>query len=119
VTDSVLLSISDKSDDPIYKLDPSEVWPLFKEKFPNITPKNGISMRAMLAGDIVPVSKGRKKYVMILTSELELLDIRNAQVKAHNRVVRRHNKMVRNEQRRAAYDYFKNELGIDLERMMK
>lgn len=103
ITDQLLMEIRDKSDNPIYKMTaPGQVWPMFKKQFPDIKCNTVLQMMALLAGDVVTVNCGRKKFFFMLPEEEHILNALNRNTQAHNRVARQRNKEIRAAQRESA-----------------
>jgi hypothetical protein len=119
ITDSKLMEIRDASDKAIYKIDPGEAFKMFREQYPNYSPRNGLQMRAIMAGDVEIVHRGSSKFFLILADEVDILDRKNAETRAHNRKVRAYNKVMRQQSRAVAIAWAEeNGLG-DLTAMLR
>ena len=111
VTDSTLMQLQEKSNDPIYVANLAEVVDTFSEKHPDRAGLNGLKMRAILAGDVEIVDiSGKRKFALMLTSEILELDKLNNEIRAKNREIRETNI----EQARVERERIKDML-IDLE----
>ncbi len=77
VTDHVVSEIRDASDNPIYDMESyphPEIHRLFHSQYDGYSPRNGLVMRAILAGDILIVNHSKTKYFLILATELPELE---------------------------------------------
>lgn len=82
VTDSKLLARTVESDNLYYKQDLSVVVRNFNELHPGYEGAlNGITMRAILAGDVSMLNKTKKTFVLVFTEEIPMLEKIMASVK--------------------------------------
>lgn len=95
INDAKLLELQRKSDLDIYKADMNVVIDKFTEMYPDKKGLNVLSMRSVLAGDTEIVRYKSRKFVLILTSEIDLLDAMNNEIKRQNAITRSNNKEVK------------------------
>lgn len=100
VNDAKLLELQRKSDLDIYKVDMNVVVDIFNSMYPTKKGLNVLAMRSVLAGDTEIVKYKTRKFVLVLTSELDILDEINYEVKKQNAITRSNNKEIR----KAAWD---------------
>ena len=93
VNDSVLMSLSRNSKDPIYKDAMPDVIDKFESAFPNTKAQNVLTMRCLLAKDVEKVKTKTNRYCLMLTTDIEKLDTLNVLTKLYNRIVRYENKV--------------------------
>ena len=110
VTDSLLMQIESKSENPIYQEERERVLYGFQKLYPNYSGLNILKMRAVLAGDIDVVNKRGNKFFLMLSSERIILDEMNEKIRTTNRYIRAENKMIKRERRQSAISWAEKNL---------
>lgn len=95
VNDAKLLELQRKSNFDIYKASMNVVIDKFTEMYPDKKGLNVLAMRSVLAGDTEIVMYKSRKFVLVLTRELAILDEMNRKTKEQNKIIIAENKKLK------------------------
>ena len=109
VNDALLLKMQRESANEIYREDMPTVIDRFHALYPNHEKLNVLQMRAILAHDIEIVKNGSRKFFLILSTEIDVLNELNARTRTHNAHIR-----IENKRRAAEMDRMFREKNPDL-----